>query len=163
MSIVTMKKKTNAIKRSHGVEKEGFSVNGKIRSLGPNVVKRQGVRTIFKGTVAVGNGGGGRCRINDRRLRCGRNEYPVVIQRSCGCSSDGNGKGVQTTLMYLKSKLMCCKETVKEFEVITAPYVCEIKKEEKKCPPYVKLNNDQSYAKYQRGLVCVNRGKMYFS
>ena len=110
MSIVTLKKKANTLYGTHGVEKFGFSLNGKLRFPGPtrNSFGRTPVRTPFRGTEPIGFGGGGRCRvggIKGRSAHCDKvNGYPKSVHTSCGmCSTNSiptsNASVNSTTLL----------------------------------------------------------------
>ena len=88
MSIVTLKRKTEARYFPHSVNGVGFSLNGTTRFLGVGEsLGRSVTRTPFKGTAPVGHGGGAKCRvlgILGRASRCDSvNEYPIKIIRSC--------------------------------------------------------------------------------
>ena len=88
MSIATLKKKTEARYFPHSVPNVGFSLNGVTRFLGAGDTSlgRSVTRTPFRGSVPMGHGGGGRCRVSGvkgRASRCDSNdEYPINIIRS---------------------------------------------------------------------------------
>jgi hypothetical protein len=88
MSIVTLKRKSEARYFPHSVQGVGFSLNGTTRfqGVGNTRLGRSVTRTPFKGALPVGHGGGGRCRVlgvKGRSDRCDSvNEYPVQIIRS---------------------------------------------------------------------------------
>ena len=88
MSIVTLKRKTQARYFPHSKGPNGFSLNGIQRFIGPGETSlgRSVTSTPFRGTVPKGHGGGTRCRvtgIKGRAARCdSNNEYPSHVIRS---------------------------------------------------------------------------------
>ena len=166
MSLATLKKKSLVMNVSHSVGSDGFSINGKSRFFGIGQGLKIGrVGTVFKGSVPVGHGGGGRCRTNNRASRCdSSNEYPVVVQRSgCGSVETEVKRSVKTTMGYLEDRRICCDEVVKEFQPLNPPYVCSITFAAKKCPPYAKPSRDLSYSTYNRSLACPMERGMFFT
>lgn len=80
MSIVTLKRKTEARYFPHSVNGVGFSLNGTTRFLGVGEsLGRSVTRTPFKGTAPVGHGGN-------------NSKYPIKIIRS------GSGQCVEKTV-----------------------------------------------------------------
>lgn len=76
MSIVTMKRKSNAVHSN--VSKHGFYLQGKLRQPPHNDI-RSPTYTRFKGTAPVGVGSGSHCRVSGNAARACKHGYPIVI------------------------------------------------------------------------------------
>jgi hypothetical protein len=76
MSIVTMKRKSNAVHSN--VSKNGFYLQGKLRQPPHNDI-RTPTYTRFKGPDPVGVGSGSHCRVGGRYARICKHGYPITI------------------------------------------------------------------------------------
>jgi len=83
MSIVTLKRKSNAIHSN--VSKHGFYLNGKLRNPPPTLI-RTPVRTSMKGTAPHGYGTGSNCRVTGIYGRSCKHSYNVVIRTTDCCT-----------------------------------------------------------------------------
>jgi hypothetical protein len=76
MSIVTMKRKSNAVHSN--VSKHGFYLQGKLRQPPHNDI-RTPTYTRFKGTAPVGVGSGSHCRVSGNSARACKHGYPIIL------------------------------------------------------------------------------------
>ena len=76
MSIVTMKRKSNAIHSN--VSKHGFYLQGKLRQPPHNDI-RSPTYTRFKGADPVGVGSGSHCRVSGNAARACKHGYPILV------------------------------------------------------------------------------------
>jgi hypothetical protein len=80
MSIVTLKRKSNAIHSN--ISKNGFYLNGVLRNP-PHTLIRTPNRTSMKGLDPRGYGAGSKCRLLGIYGRSCKSSYPIVIHTPC--------------------------------------------------------------------------------
>lgn len=83
MSIVTLKRKSNAIHSN--VSKHGFYLNGILRNPPPTLIRTPN-RTSMKGMDPHGYGTGSNCRVTGIYGRSCKKNYVVVIHRTDDCT-----------------------------------------------------------------------------
>jgi hypothetical protein len=88
MSIVALKRKSAALYDKNHTKGDYFSLNGRLRFIGPGpvVLSKSVTRTPFKGLEPKGHGGGTKARVTGVKARsCGKHNYPVSIVDSGSC------------------------------------------------------------------------------
>jgi hypothetical protein len=139
MSIVALKRKTEARYGRHGVAGDGFSLNGRTRFLGPvnPHIAPTVTRTPFKGVEPKGHGGGARCRvrgIKGRASHCSNNEtyvksivrstYPTTPQTLVKRSTFSESGKLELQRMNTLDKVGCHWFKPAGLDVSEVPRVC---------------------------------------
>jgi hypothetical protein len=111
MSIVALKRKTAALYDKNHTVGDYFSLNGRLRFIGPGPVtlSKSETRTPFKGLEPKGHGGGTKARVTGIRARsCGHHNYPIHIANSGSCCIQQNlvKRSTMNTSGMLQSRFM---------------------------------------------------------
>lgn len=103
MSIVTLKRKSNAIHSN--ISKHGFYLNGVLRNPPPTLIRTPN-RTSMKGLDPRGHGAGSKCRVTGIYSRsCNSGNYPIVIHSTNCCTPQTEVKtSTKNTHGYLSTR-----------------------------------------------------------
>jgi len=132
MSIVTMKRKSNAIHSN--VSKNGFNLHGTLRQPPPTII-RTPTYTRMKGTASAGVGTGSKCRVTGIHSRECKNAYPIHIQiTGPGTIQTEPNRSTMSSVPFLESRTR---------KYVSSPYTIAVSPPSKSYEDYIQETNQK--------------------